>query len=208
MPKGIGQAELEVLSYIQDHHPISVREAAEHFARTRGHVRTTTLNVMGRLVSKGYLKRRKVAGVYQYEPRHAKNDLLRRLVSDFVERAGRLAFPLRRLSGRRPAPDRAGPGRAAAARRAARILAVGVRAVNAILGSGSPLDCMARGDDSCLPGGNDRLHNVRRLLLEIVLRTVLWFHPLLWLAGRELWICQESACDEAANRSWRRSRHK
>jgi predicted transcriptional regulator len=82
----IGQAELEVLRYIQDHHPISVRDVAAHFARTKGHVRTTTLNVMGRLVVKGQLKRRRVDGVYQYEPRHPKGDMLRGLVGDFVHR--------------------------------------------------------------------------------------------------------------------------
>jgi len=85
--RNIGQAELEVLRYIQDHHPITVRRAADHFAQARGHVRTTTLNVMGRLVRKGYLTRRKSDGVYQYAPRLPKGEQLRGLVGEFVERA-------------------------------------------------------------------------------------------------------------------------
>ena len=87
MRRRIGQAELELLTYVQDHHPMTVREVAEHFARAKGHVRTTTLNVMARLVRKGYLTRRKADGVYQYAPRIGKGELLRGLVRDFVERA-------------------------------------------------------------------------------------------------------------------------
>lgn len=87
MRRGIGQAELELLTYVQDHHPATVREVAEHFARTKGHVRTTTLNVMSRLVRKKYLTRRKSDGVYQYAPRVGKGELLRGLVRDFVEGA-------------------------------------------------------------------------------------------------------------------------
>lgn len=83
----IGRSELEVLRYVQDHHPVAVSDVAVHFARTKGHVRTTTLNVMGRLVKKGYLKRQKVGGVYRYSPRHPKSELLRRLVGDFVRSA-------------------------------------------------------------------------------------------------------------------------
>lgn len=83
----IGDAELEVLRYIQDHHPVTVAEVAAHFGRTRGHVRTTTLNVMRRLLAKRYLTRRKVNGVHRYSPRHTKPELLRGLVREFVERA-------------------------------------------------------------------------------------------------------------------------
>ncbi len=58
----LGRLELEVLQYIADHHPISVREVAAHFAETSGQARTTLLTVMERLRAKGYLKRRKAAG--------------------------------------------------------------------------------------------------------------------------------------------------
>lgn len=83
---GIGRAELEILQYIQDHHPITVREVAEHLARTKGHTRTTALNIMERLRDKGYLTREKQGGVYRYAPSQPKPQLQRSLVRDFVER--------------------------------------------------------------------------------------------------------------------------
>lgn len=89
MPRrpGIGEAELEILHHIHERHPITVREVAEHVTRTKGHARTTVLNVMTRLWRKRYLTRRKVNGVFVYEPRVPKGDLMRSMVSDFVQRA-------------------------------------------------------------------------------------------------------------------------
>ena len=83
----IGQAELEVLRYIQDNHPVTVRQVAEHVSRTKGHVRTTVLNVMARLVRKRYLVRRKQKGVYVYAPRVPAGQMFRSLISDFVDKA-------------------------------------------------------------------------------------------------------------------------
>jgi predicted transcriptional regulator len=84
---GLGRAELETLQYIQDHHPITVRELADYVAETHGHTRTTALNVMERLRRKGHLTREKVGGVYQYSPSQPKPQLLRSLVRDFVNGA-------------------------------------------------------------------------------------------------------------------------
>jgi len=81
----IGRAELEILRYIADHHPISVGEVAEHFTAKRGLVRTTVLNVMERLRKKRYLIRKEIAGVYHYSPKQPKGELLKGLVRDFVE---------------------------------------------------------------------------------------------------------------------------
>lgn len=85
--KNIGRAELEILNYINNRHPVTVREVADHFAATKGHTRTTILNVMERLRIKRFLTRRKIDGFYQYSPRLPKAALLQRLVRDFVERA-------------------------------------------------------------------------------------------------------------------------
>ena len=82
----VGRAELEILHFVQDHHPVSVRDVADHFAEARGHVRTTILNVMERLRKKGFLMRKKSGGIFQYQPRVGKADLLRSLVGDFVEK--------------------------------------------------------------------------------------------------------------------------
>ena len=86
-PSTIGQAELEILHYIADHQPVTVREVADHIANTKGHARTTVLTVMDRLRQKGYLTRKKVGGVYQYSPRVPKSELLQSLVREFVEKS-------------------------------------------------------------------------------------------------------------------------
>jgi len=82
----IGQAELEILHYVHDHQPVTVRQVADHLAQTKGVVRTTVLNVMTRLVRKGFLVRRKQEGVFKYSARVAKAQHLRSLVRDFVDR--------------------------------------------------------------------------------------------------------------------------
>jgi BlaI family penicillinase repressor len=81
----LGHLELDVLQYIADHYPITVREVAAHFAQTSGQARTTVLTVMGRLRAKGYLKRRKSAGLQRYTPTVPKAELLDRMVGDFVD---------------------------------------------------------------------------------------------------------------------------
>jgi predicted transcriptional regulator len=83
----IGRAEMDVLRYVTDHHPLSVREVADHIAETKGHVRTTVLNVMERLRKKGYLKRERVEGVFKYSPSLPRHEMLQNLVRDFVDRA-------------------------------------------------------------------------------------------------------------------------
>ena len=85
LPASIGRAELEILRYIMDHHPATVREVADHLAQTKGHTRTTALNVMERLRQKGYLTRRKEGGSYEYSPSLSKAQLSRSLVRDFVD---------------------------------------------------------------------------------------------------------------------------
>jgi predicted transcriptional regulator len=82
----IGRAEMEVLRHISDHHPVTVRQVADHFGATKGYVRTTVLNVMERLREKGYLVRRKAGGVFEYSPQVPTQQLLRALVGDFVQR--------------------------------------------------------------------------------------------------------------------------
>ncbi len=81
----IGRAEMELLQYIQDHHPATVRQVAEGFGESRGWVRTTVLNIMERLRKKGFLSRKRAGGLFHYSPRLPKADLLRRLVRDFVD---------------------------------------------------------------------------------------------------------------------------
>jgi BlaI family penicillinase repressor len=81
----LGRLELEVLQYVADHQPASVRDVATHFAETSGQARTTLLTVMERLRTKGYLKRRKIGSANRYTPTMAKAELLSRMVGEFVE---------------------------------------------------------------------------------------------------------------------------
>jgi len=81
----IGSAQLEVLRYVQDNHPVTVRQVAAHLAEIRGLTRTTALNVMERLREKGYLRRDPIEGVFHYSPEQSKTQLLRGLVRDFVD---------------------------------------------------------------------------------------------------------------------------
>jgi predicted transcriptional regulator len=83
--ESLGRLELDVLRYVADHHPISVREVAAHFAATSGQARTTVLTVMQRLRGKGYLARRKGDGVQRYSPTRDKADVLHSMVADFVD---------------------------------------------------------------------------------------------------------------------------
>jgi predicted transcriptional regulator len=83
----IGREEMQVLRYVADRHPVSVREVADHVAATSGKARTTVLTVMERLRDKGYLVRRKKGGVYLYSPKRSQAEVLRNLVADFVREA-------------------------------------------------------------------------------------------------------------------------
>jgi BlaI family transcriptional regulator, penicillinase repressor len=78
---------MEVLQWVADHHPVTVRQVADHLGKDKGVVRTTVLNVMSRLVAKGYLTRKKADGVFVYQPRVPKAQFLRTLVHDFVDKA-------------------------------------------------------------------------------------------------------------------------
>lgn len=81
----LGPLELDVLRYVTDHHPLTVRQVADHFSGVSGQARTTLLTVMERLRAKGYLKRRKVEGRQHYSPTVTKSELLEQIVGTFVD---------------------------------------------------------------------------------------------------------------------------
>ncbi|MEN6355704.1 MAG: BlaI/MecI/CopY family transcriptional regulator [Armatimonadota bacterium] len=82
----IGDHELEVLQYVSDHAPITVREVTEHYGKPRGLARTTILTVMERLRKKKYIRREKIEDTYHYSPCMPKRELLRGLLEDFTQR--------------------------------------------------------------------------------------------------------------------------
>lgn len=83
----LGPVQLEILEYIQQHQPVTVRQVADHLAEARGVTRTTALNMMERLRKRGLLTRKQVEGVYQYSPSIGRTQFLRSLVKDFVNQA-------------------------------------------------------------------------------------------------------------------------
>jgi predicted transcriptional regulator len=85
--KNIPPAEMEILQYILENAPVTVRAVADHFGQTRGLARTTVLTVMERLRQKGHLKREAGAAGYQYMPDRPKSEMQRSLVADFIERS-------------------------------------------------------------------------------------------------------------------------
>jgi predicted transcriptional regulator len=85
VPTNLGQAELEILQIVQDHQPVTVGEVARRVADDSGKARTTVATMVGRLLAKGFLSRKKIAGKYHYTARMSKTDLHRGLVQRFVE---------------------------------------------------------------------------------------------------------------------------
>ncbi len=83
----LGEQELELLRFVADRGPLTVGQASEGFGGPHGLARSTVLTVMDRLRKKGYLTRVRRDGVYQYQSPVGKAEVLRGVVSDFVERA-------------------------------------------------------------------------------------------------------------------------
>ncbi len=82
--KSLGRVELELLQYIDEHHPVSVRDVADYWADKTGQARTTVLTTMERLKEKGYLSRKKINKVNHYSPKQSIRTVLHDMVNDFV----------------------------------------------------------------------------------------------------------------------------
>lgn len=83
--KPLGRVELEILQFVVENQPTSVKEVANHMAESSGQARTTVLTVLERLREKKYVKRRKIKGINHYAPTVDKNEFIQGLVGDFVE---------------------------------------------------------------------------------------------------------------------------
>jgi predicted transcriptional regulator len=94
MRKTLGVQEMEVLALVLDRGPISLREAADHFAEM-GLARTTVHTVLERLRTKGYLERERQDDVLKYKTVVERKSLLQGLVTQFVTaRLGGSVSPL------------------------------------------------------------------------------------------------------------------
>lgn len=64
----VGGAELRVLKHVEAHAPCTVREVADTLGVEMKVVRTTILQTMERLRSKGFLQRERGVGGWRYRP--------------------------------------------------------------------------------------------------------------------------------------------
>jgi predicted transcriptional regulator len=80
----LGPTELAVLRFVAERHPVRVGEVADHMAAASGQARTTVLTTMERLRRKKHLTRRKLRGVWHYNPTRPTSELMERLVGEFV----------------------------------------------------------------------------------------------------------------------------
>jgi predicted transcriptional regulator len=80
----IGKEELAIFQFVQENAPVTVRQAADHFADL-GKARTTVLTVMERLREKGLLEREKTAGAFRYRTAVESTTVINSLVGDFVQ---------------------------------------------------------------------------------------------------------------------------
>jgi predicted transcriptional regulator len=85
--KNITPAEMEILQFVLDRAPVTVREVADQMAQAKGLARTTVLTVMERLRQKGHLTRQVGPAGYLYSPREPKPEMQRDMVAEFVERS-------------------------------------------------------------------------------------------------------------------------
>ena len=81
------ELELEILKIIWRHGPCRVREVRERLRSRRKLAYTTIMTMMGILLEKGYLARRKDGGSFIYRPLVTETATTRRMLRDLVKRA-------------------------------------------------------------------------------------------------------------------------
>jgi predicted transcriptional regulator len=93
--KKIGGAELRVLQHVEAHAPCTVREVANTLGAEMGVVRTTILQMMERLRTKGMLVRERGKGGWRYRPATSVDGVRMGAVRRFVREAlGGSASPM------------------------------------------------------------------------------------------------------------------
>ena len=84
--QSLGELELEVLKTVWAGDGCTVQQAVEIIGSRRKCARTTILTVMQRLHAKGFVKRRKIDGVFRYYSTEGQGKVMSRLVRQFVEK--------------------------------------------------------------------------------------------------------------------------
>lgn len=93
----LGQLEKEVMEIVWlSKSPISVKSVHETIIKQRKAAYTTIMTIMGRLTSKGLLKRRGEGKAYLYQPVYSKDKFLtrvtRQIIKNFVSNFGDTAI--------------------------------------------------------------------------------------------------------------------
>jgi BlaI family penicillinase repressor len=84
--ENLGELELEVMKILWDRGRSSVLQVSEQLSKQKGYARTTILTILQRLHKKGFLKRKKEDGVYRYEPIQKRQQVMGRLLNQFIDR--------------------------------------------------------------------------------------------------------------------------
>ncbi|MCP4452745.1 MAG: BlaI/MecI/CopY family transcriptional regulator [Planctomycetes bacterium] len=84
--ENLGELELEVMKILWNRGRSSVLQVSETLSKQRGCARTTILTIIQRLHKKGFLKRKKEDGVYRYEPTQKRQQVVGRLLNQFIDR--------------------------------------------------------------------------------------------------------------------------
>jgi len=82
----VGANEFRLMEHLTKVGPTTVRAAADSFGIEQGIGLTTVLQMMERLRKKGLLTRRQAEGVWVYELVESRENVLKGVVGDFVER--------------------------------------------------------------------------------------------------------------------------
>lgn len=80
------ELELEILKILWRDGASLVREVREALAPRRPLAHTSVITVMNIMVGKGYLRRRRLRGGYEYRPLISRRDTSGRMLGDLVER--------------------------------------------------------------------------------------------------------------------------
>jgi len=82
----ITPVEMDVIQFVTENQPVTVRQVADAMADKRGIARTTVLTHMERLRKKRVLTRTDVAGVNQYSVARPAQEVVTSTIADFFNR--------------------------------------------------------------------------------------------------------------------------
>ncbi len=80
------EQELEIMKIVWEREPVTVRDVYETLLASRKVAYTTVMTMMNILEQKGHLKKTQVERAYVYRPARPKQQVIKGMVRDFVNR--------------------------------------------------------------------------------------------------------------------------